>query len=273
MIFELFETHFHLGCGNTLKYVVKEAIDKCIKYFVCIGTNYKDSLNCLDQSANLKNCWVSVGIHPHYACNGIQLKNHIYEFNKLILNNKDKIVSIGEIGLDYFYESQDRQKQYCTVENFLDLSKKHKLPVIIHCRDKVGKEDSYKDCYSIIKNFIKDNKLNIVLHCYTGNIYWLEKFIELGVYIGLTGIITFKKISSSFFNMIQLIPIDRLLLETDAPYLSPEPHRGKINHPKYLFEIANKLSKILNIDLNHLAHLTTNNAIRFYNINLKCQYK
>lgn len=264
----LFDTHLHDSKEMPLDKILSESSD-FVKYFLFVGTDYTDSVNCYHKVEKIDNCWLSVGLHPHYALSGTKLNDCIDKFNEFILSDDNrKIVSIGEIGLDYFYQHSDIKSQLLTLEKFLELGLVYKLPIIIHCRDKIDKDSAYSDCYNILKDYLKTSKSHIVLHCYTGNIYWAEKFLELDSYFGFTGVITFKKSRNTFSEIIKIIPMNRILLETDAPFLAPEPYRGKINSSKYLIEVAKSVANTLKIDLITCANITTQNAVNFYNVGL-----
>jgi TatD DNase family protein len=272
MDIELFDTHLHCDYFKNKDISIKTLINEFageVKYFNFIGANYDESLYYYNNIREFENCWMSVGMHPDCSCLDTKLDDYVNKSNELILlDNYSRVVSVGEIGLDYSYDYVDRKSQICTMERFLELGIKHRLPIVLHCRDKQGYDKAYSDCYSIVKSFFNVGKFNFVLHCYTGNEYWIREFLELDAYFGFTGIITFKKSREMFKKMINIIPIDRILIETDAPFLAPEPYRGKKNVPKYLIEILKAVSIARNIHLESCANITTKNAFTFYNIDM-----
>jgi TatD DNase family protein len=259
LIMELFDTHFHCEEHLDPQLIAYEALDYEVKYLVCVGGDYQSSLESLKISRSLENVYFTAGVHPHYAGNeGWDMG----KFSELLKD--DKCVAVGEVGLDYFYENSAKDVQKKVFEDFCKLSKKMDFPLVVHCRDKDDCFEAYEEVYSILKSVgICNGKF--VVHCYTGNLFWLEKFLTLGAYIGITGIVTFPK-AENVRSIVKHIPDDRLLLETDSPYLAPKPHRGKPNFPKYLKLIAEEVAKIKDIPLEKLAEITTKNAFKFYNL-------
>lgn len=254
---KLFDTHFHWDGTTDPKQIIKEAEENYVTYFVCNGWNLQTSQDACQFASTLDNCWFTIGIHPH---NSSEFDGNFEPFLELTLKNK--FVAIGEIGLDYYYENSNRQTQLQVMEKFVQFALGQSKPIIVHCRDKNDKFDAYCDIYQILKDFTKD-KGKFVLHCFTGNLEWLNKYAELDAYFGITGMITFPK-AANIREITKNIPDNKLLLETDSPYLAPIPYRGKTNFPKYLLEIAKKTADVKNIDLIKLAELTTENAFRFF---------
>lgn len=168
---------------------------------------------------------------------------------------KGKLVAIGETGLDYYYEHSDRALQKKYLVRYFHLAQKHKLPLIIHCRD------AFEDLFA----FADADYLNApaVLHCFTGTIEEAKKVIDRGWYISFSGIITFKK-SEALREVVKYAPLDRILIETDTPYLAPQSKRGKPNEPSYLPETAAMVAKIKDLDLTKIADATTANASKFF---------
>jgi TatD DNase family protein len=258
-LMELFDTHFHLERHINSRLIAAEALNNEVKYLVCVGGDYQSSLDSLKFSHSVKNSYFTAGVHPHYAgCKTWNMKN----FSELLKD--DKCVAVGEIGLDYFYEHSVKDVQKKVFEDFCKLGIKTRYPLVVHCRDKNDCFGAYEDIYNILKS-LGINNVKFVIHCYTGNLHWLEKFLELDAYIGITGIVTFPK-SENVRNIIKHIPDNRLLLETDSPYLAPNPHRGKLNFPKYLKLVAKEVAKIKSIPIEKLAEITTYNAFKFYNL-------
>lgn len=256
---ELFDTHFHWEEGQMSPHSIScEASNDGVKYLVCVGGDYQTSLESLKISHSLENCYFTAGVHPHNA------GNQDWDMGKFSdLLKDDKCVAVGEIGLDYFYKNSAKDVQKKVFEDFCKLGKKTDLPLVVHCRDKDNCFEAYEEVYRILKN-ARIGSGKFVIHCYTGNLFWLEKFLDLGAYIGITGIVTFPK-AENVREIVKHIPDDRLLLETDSPYLAPKPHRGKPNFPKYLKLVAEEVAKIKGMPLEKLAKITTKNAFKFYN--------
>ena len=160
-------------------------------------------------------------------------------------------MAIGEIGLDYHYgiEEKELQKQYFKKQ--LDMARKYRKAVVIHSRD------SIEDTYQIMKEY-KDVKMT--LHCYSGSVEMAKKFLELNVYFGIGGVVTFKN-NRILKEVVKMLPLSRILLETDSPYLTPEPYRGTKNEPKNVLLVAEEIAKIKNITLEEVLKITTENAI------------
>jgi TatD DNase family protein len=257
---ELFDTHFHWYDKPEPEVIVTEALENNVKYFLCSGWDENSSIQASKFADSFENCWFSAGVHPHDAS---KFNFDFYKFKELA--NHEKCKAVGEVGLDYFYENSDKKSQLKVLESFTKFALETKLPLVIHCRDKDDKFETYNETYNILSDFVKDDG-TFAIHCYTGNGYWLEKFLELGAFIGITGIITFPK-AANIRDIVNIIPDNKLLLETDSPYLAPKPFRGKTNFPKYLIEIAKAVAKERNIPTSSLAENTTNNALNFFSIN------
>lgn len=256
---ELFDTHFHWEGAIAPEVIAREASEEGVKYFSCIGGDYDSSVKSMHFAEEVENAYFTAGVHPHYA------QNEVWDMDKFkALLTHNKCVAVGEIGLDFYYENSVKEVQSKVFEDFCKLGAEMNMPLVVHSRDK---EDCF-DSYLLVYDILKEYALNIpgfVIHCYTGNEYWLEKFLELGGYIGITGIVTFPK-ANNVRELIPLIPDDKLLIETDSPYLAPKPFRGKTNYPKYLKYIAQEVSNLKNMDIEDFSQMTTQNAMKFYGL-------
>ncbi len=193
----------------------------------------------------------AIGIHPSelHTFNE-QSKQKIYELAK-----NPKIAAIGEIGLDYHYGADTKEEQKKVFFEQLEIAKNINLPVIIHDRD------AHNDTFDILRDFkLKD----VIFHCFSGNSEFALKCIDKGYYIAIGGVVTFKN-ALDLKESVKIIPMDRLLLETDAPYLAPVPYRGRLNTPSYLKYIAQEIADLKNIDINEVKRQTTINAKRIFN--------
>ena len=256
---KLFDTHFHWYGKPEPEQVFEEAVERNVEYMLCSGWDAESSKNASLLADKFENCWFSAGVHPHDAD---KFDFNFNPFSDLADHNKCK--AIGEVGLDYFYENSDKKSQLKVLERFTEFALKIEKPLVIHCRDKENRFETYNETYNIIKDFVKDNGV-FAIHCYTGNAHWLEKFLELGGYIGITGIITFPK-AQNVRDLVNIIPDKNLLIETDSPYLAPKPYRGKTNFPKYLPEVAEAVAKERDSSIERIAELTTSNAFDFFKI-------
>lgn len=256
----IFETHFHFSSNWDVSSYYREAVEAGVNYFIAVGSDRETTLTAQNYASRFENAYFSAGVHPHDAS---EYASNISMFADFADNND--CVAIGEIGLDYFYENSDRNVQLKVFENFLKLAIDIKLPVIVHCRDKDGCDLAYRDIYPLIKGFTESDG-NFVIHCYTGTIKWAERFLSLGGYLGITGIVTFPR-AQNVRDIVKIIPNNRILLETDTPYLTPIPFRGKTNHSKYLPYIVSAVAKEKGLSDKEVEDQTTENAFRLFKLN------
>jgi TatD DNase family protein len=256
---ELFETHFHYYGHLSPEDYYRDLCGSQPAWLLAAGADYEESRTAKRFADTFDNAWFSAGVHPHSAAN---YPDGIKKFD--CFTGDPKLVAIGEIGLDYFYEHSDRSSQQKVFEQFLAHALDVNLPAIVHCRDQDDSEDAYNDAYPLLKDFAAAGG-SFELHCYAGTPVWAEKFLALGAYLGITGIVTFPKAENIRENL-RVIPLDRLLLETDSPYLAPKPFRGKKNNPGYLIHVAEKCAEVLGLPLASLAAATTGNAFNFFRI-------
>ena len=178
------------------------------------------------------------------------------------LIKKDKVIAIGETGLDYFHHQEEKKEQKELFIKQIKLAQESNLPLVIHGRNGKEHQGAYIDIYNILKYY----KMNRgVVHCYGGNLVEAKKFISFGLYLGFTGIVTFDK-TGRLEEIIKKIPENRILIETDAPYLTPEPYRGKRNEPSYVKYVAQKIAEIKNKNIEEIIEITGNNAIKLFNL-------
>ena len=262
---ELFDSHFHYYRESEEKnnMTMSDYYDFCEAdnptYLMAVAGSYEGSLLATEFAEKFERAYCAVGVHPHDA--DAYLKNR-EDFS--IFRNAKKLKAIGELGLDYFYDLSDYANQIKVFEEFLSLALDWNLPAIVHCRDKDNRYCAYDDCYRILKNFSESGG-RFVVHCYAGNIEYCEKFLALGSYLGVTGMVTFNKAANIRENLPH-IPLDRLLIETDSPYLAPIPFRGKENFPRYVYYVAERIGKELNLSIEKIAEITTRNAKTFFGI-------
>ena len=194
------------------------------------------------------------GIHPHETKDYKNLNKE--EIIKKISLSK-KVIGIGETGLDFYYEHSDPETQKNIFIQHIKAAQTLDLPLIVHTRS------AEKDTYQILKNEKKNKDFKILIHCFTGSKEFAHKLIDLGCYISASGVVTFKN-SKELADTFLSLPNDRILVETDSPYLSPEPLRGKPNEPSHIIHTVNFLSKIKNINSNDFATITTNNFFKLF---------
>ncbi|MGB5824725.1 MAG: TatD family hydrolase [Proteocatella sp.] len=253
---KLFDTHVHLDdeqFDDDRSDIIQKIMESDVDLVVNVGANIETSRNSIELAHKYDFIYAAVGIHPHDVskCNDADL-----EILRKI-SKEDKVVAIGEIGLDYFYNysSVEDQKRWFAMQ--IELAEELKLPFIVHARD------ASEDTYNIIKMHKKDSRF--VLHCFSQSSEMAKKYIDLGGYISFAGPVTYKK-SNKLREVIKNVPIDRILIETDCPYLSPEPFRGKRNNPTNVKYIAQKIADELQLSLEELTDTVYNNGRRFFGI-------
>ncbi len=190
-----------------------------------------------------------IGIHPD---NINKEKNKIKKLEELVINNK--IYGIGEIGLDYFHNKENKEEQKKLFQDQIELAIKYNLPIVVHTRD------SIQDCYDILKT----KKVKGIIHCYSGSVEMAKEFVKLGLYLGIGGVLTFK--NSNLYKVIKTIELDNIVLETDSPFLSPEPLRGKKNNPSNVYYVAKRISEIKKISLDEVIRVTSDNVRKIFDI-------
>ena len=254
------DTHTHLNFPNfkdDLEAVIKRAKENQIFHVIVVGIDMPTNKKALEL-AELYPDFISsaIGFHPHETQ---KIKEEDYKF---LEDNIEKICAIGEIGLDWVkqYSSKEIQNEHFLRQ--LELAKKYNKPVVLHLR---GDEFFWKEVLNILKGY---SELKLLFHCYTSDKSIAYKILDLGGFISISGIITFKK-AENLREAVKFIPIDRLMLETDSPFLAPHPMRGKRNEPAFLIYIARKIAEIKSCDLEEIAEKTTENAIKYFNLKFK----
>jgi len=231
---------------------IEQLVDNLKRNNICAVINcstcYKDALEVIELSKKYSNfLYAAVGIHPENISD-----NNIKKLEELIINNK--VVAIGEIGIDYYWDKSNKEKQKELFINQIDLAIKYNLPIIVHTRD------SIQDCLDILKT----KRVKGVIHCFTGSYEMAKEFIKLGFKLGIGGVLTFK--NSKLHEVIEKIDLENIILETDSPYLTPEPNRGKQNNPSNVYYVAKKISEIKNISLDEVIKITSSNSRELFDI-------
>lgn len=230
---------------------LKNAKDAGLKGVICVGTDFKDSQSAVEFAQKNQNVWASVGLHPHDAKLGSA------ELDKISsLMSKPKVIAIGECGLDYYYTKSPKNDQTKILKKQIEMALTARLPIIFHVRD------AYDDFWPVFDSF---KGIRGVMHSFTAGQKELDQILQRGLYVGLNGIITFSK-QLSQLEAAKAIPLDKLLIETDAPFLSPIPLRGQINQPANVVYTAQFLSELRGEPIDDLATTTTANANQLFNI-------
>ena len=243
--------------GLTGDSVVAGAVAAGVTRLLCVGCDLADSQLAAAFVQNRPNCWASVGIHPHEAQHFAGQPAKLADFAALA--TQSKVVAIGECGFDFYYNHSPRAAQTEVLRFQIELALKHDLPLIFHVRA------AFDDFWPIFDSY---QGARGVLHSFTDSAANLAKGLERGLFIGVNGIATFAK-DSQLLEVYRTIPSDRLLLETDAPFLAPAPYRGGINEPKRIATIVDCLADLRDVDHKDLAKDTTNNACRLFGFQAK----
>lgn len=249
----MIDTHCHISIEDydDIDLVIKEALESGISKIIISGCTKDSIVESLKIAADYSCIYVTIGYHPSEA--------DLITTDDLLLLEKQiqsfPVVGIGEIGLDYHYGRENIDKQKNLFRKQLELAEKYHLPVVIHSRD------ATEDTISILKEFpnVKGD-----IHCFSGSKETAKIYISMGYMIGIGGVVTFK--NSNLYKVVEEIGIHSILLETDAPYLTPSPYRGTINSSKYIPLIAEKIADILNISIQEVSDITTENATRLFDL-------
>jgi len=240
--------------------ILGRAREAHVERLINVGVDCDTSKHSVDLARKYPEVYASVGIHPHCAKElDIESKGWL-----MSLSNHEKVVAIGEIGLDYYFLKRSskyshyptRDEQIFCFEQMLDLALETKLPAIIHSRE------AEADILGILKSY--HGQLRAVVHCFSYNWEVAQKIIDMGFAISFTGNITFKNQSADLLEAVKKTPIGSIMIETDCPYLAPEPYRSKRNEPAYVVEVAKKIAQIKGISLAEVEMETTKKAIKFF---------
>lgn len=246
----LTDTHFHLELSDDIDKILEEARENDVRNFIISGCDLKGIEEGIEIINKYKNIYLTIGIHPD------EIKDFsdttISYLESLILNNK-KIIGIGEIGLDYYHNKENKEEQKRIFKLQLDLAKKLNLPVVIHSRD------AFQDTYDILKEY----DLKGTIHCFTLSLECAKLYTKIGYLLGIGGVSTYK--NSNLGDVLKEIDLSNIVFETDSPYLTPEPIRTEVNGPKNVSIICDNLCKIKNLNREEVIKTTTENVNKLYN--------
>lgn len=253
----LFDTHAHVT-DERFQYDREDMLQQCfdagVEYIVCPAVDRKTSEESIAISKKYPQIYAAVGVHPHEA-------KHVTEEDYAILKKmaleEDKVVAIGEIGLDYYYDFSDKEEQKKAFIRQLHLAREVDLPIIIHDRDAHG------DTMELLRT--EGKGVRGIFHCYSGSYEMAKEAMKMGYYISFSGTVVFEK-STKLKEVARQIPLDKILIETDSPYLTPPPFRGRRNQPSYTQYVAEEIAKLKGIDAEEFAKITLNNAKKCFNI-------
>jgi len=255
----IIDSHCHLDYEplfSSIDEVLLNAKRNNITNLLTIGTSLESSKKVLEIVEKYENIYGAIGIHPNSTT------GHLNDLDKLIDIKKKskKIIGLGETGLDYFYKKSEKKDQIFSFEKHIEFAISEKVPVIIHTRD------ADEDTILIIKKYYK--RTRFLVHCFTGNLEFAKNLLNLECLISFSGIITFKK-STELRDVVKYVPLERMLIETDSPYLSPDPLRSKSNEPANVKIVGENIAKIKEVSFEEVANLTTENFKNFFFLNEK----
>lgn len=248
------DTHCHLSLEDydDIDLVIKENNESGIDKIIVSGCTKESIIESIDLANTYDDIFLTIGFHPSEA--SITTDRDLLFLKEKILEN-NKVIGIGEIGLDYHYGKEDMEKQKELFRKQMKLAEELKLPVVIHSRD------ATMDTIEILKEY---PNVRGDIHCFSGSVETAQIYISMGYYLGIGGVVTFK--NSNLFKVVEAVGIDHILLETDAPYLAPEPFRGKINSSKYIPIIAKRIAEILTISEEIVAEKTLFNTKTLFDL-------
>ena len=268
---EFFDTHCHIHFPDyplDPEAVAAEAFEAGVTRLMLVGCTLTDSLLAVEMAKRHDNIWASIGLHPHEGVEYVHDHEALQRFRGLASENK--VVAVGETGLDYYYMHSSPKDQKKLLRFQLDIAVEHDLPLIFHIRDPkvLGSESAFHDFWEIFDGYVaQGHKLRGVVHSFSAHMAQLDDILKRGLYVGINGIMTFTK------DPIQLeaamaIPLDRLMLETDAPFLTPTPERGSICTPKHVRLTAEFMAKLRGETLEQLANATSSNALSLFKLDI-----
>ncbi|EIW15869.1 MULTISPECIES: TatD family hydrolase [Pelosinus] len=252
----LFDSHAHIDDEKfdiDREEVIQRAIDNGVTGIINVGASMESSARSIALAEKYEGIYAAVGIHPHDAKDALDT-----DYEQLVRwTALDKVVAIGEIGLDYYYDFSPREVQRSVFIHQLDVARQTNMPFIIHDRDAHG------DVLEILKKEAKG--LKGVLHCFSGSLEMANEVIKMGLYVSIAGPVTFKN-AAKLPEIVTKVPLEYLLVETDSPYLTPQPYRGKRNEPAYVKLVAEQVANLRGIELDVLAKATSENVKRLFGI-------
>ena len=247
----LIDTHTHIyydDYSGRMDDVIQAAADNGVKKIISVGVDLATSEECIKLSEKYPSIYAVCGYHPHEAAKAP--RGYLYELEEFYANTK--VVAVGEIGLDYHYNFSEPRDQKKVYREQLEMASSLDLPAVVHCR----KSDD-----DILTGIQESGHKSGVIHCFASDLDFAEKILETGFYLSFTGLITFVK---ELEEVVLEVPLEKMMVETDSPYLSPKPHRGKKNEPAYVVHVAEKIAELKEMSLDEVAQCTTTTAHGLY---------
>ena len=260
----MIDTHCHLSMVldeqgkidyNQIDDILKQMETNGVMHAITVGSNMVDSKLSIEIAKHYYNIYCAVGVHPE------ELESfNMKELENLIKDNLNsgKLVAIGEIGLDYYWRKDNKEEQIKIFKKQIELAKKYNLPIVIHCRD------AYGDVLEILKQYAPFDKGGVI-HCYSGSIEWAKEVIKLGFLISFTGVVTYPN-ASNIQEVAKWVDMDKFMVETDSPFLTPVPFRGKKNNPSFVKYTLEYIAQLKNKQMQEINKNTTNNTIKLFNL-------
>jgi len=248
----LIDSHCHLNLlskDTDLDSVIKKSMENNVQYLQTICTKLEDLPSILEIAEKYENVFASVGVHP---CEINENKHSTTASQIIELTNHPKIIGIGETGLDYYHQPFDKKLQKDSLLQHIEAAAATKLPLIVHTRE------AEENTIDILTSEMRNSPFPALIHCFTSSKNLAQKMLDIGLYISMSGIITFKN-ATDLQEIVKYVPLERLLIETDAPYLAPTPMRGKQNEPAFVKYVAEKIAELKNITSKEVANVTTDN--------------
>ena len=248
----LIDTHCHIALTDDIDSLIIDAEKNNVLKFIISGCDKKSIRDGLEIIYRYPSIYMTIGFHPDEV--DMLTDKDINDLEVLLKTNK-KIVGIGEIGLDYYHNDMNKEKQREIFIKQIELAEKYDLPIVIHSRESIGE----------VLEILKEHpKARGVIHCFSGSLEMAQEFIKIGFYLGIGGVITFK--NSKLKEVIKELSLDHIVLETDSPYLAPEPYRGHTNYPQNIKIIAQFIRKLKDVSLEEVSTVTTNNVYKLYGL-------
>lgn len=252
----MLDTHCHINDSmfkGEVDQIVNNFLSAGVEKAICIGCCPESNKDVIKLSNTYESVYCAVGVHPD-DCE----KYDEQELEQLLINGNHKLVAVGEIGLDYYHTKENREKQIEVFESQIRLAIKHKLPIVIHCRDAFG------DMLEILKKYAPF-EYGAVMHCYSGSLEFAEILVKMGIKTSFTGTVTYKN-AKKVQEVAKNLPLGSFFFETDSPYLTPTPYRGQRNEPKHVKEVYKFVANLRNMDLEELTKITDETAKKFFKI-------
>lgn len=258
------DTHCHISFipKRDQKKVIERALKANVRKLITVACSLEQIGQCLPLADQYDFIWTTAGIHPTDLTDNVERDlERVYEYAK----NEKKVVAIGEIGLDYYHDRFPRGDQIAFLVGQLNIARQLKKPAILHCRaGKFAGENA--TAFSDLAKVLRELKFsNVVMHCFSGSYDEAMQFLDLGTMLSFTGIITYER-NEELRRIIKDMPLDRLMIETDTPFLPPKKHKGKQNEPAFIMEVVETIAKVRGMSADEILDVTTKNAERFFGI-------